>query len=848
MQRLHVPHKRTAWTPVSLALLLLALLHVRLAACAAAATTPAHQASNPNQQQTPSSTCQLVIKSASSRLPAAQLQASLVCSGDLVTIAAHTSISNALKKTAQGVRWDPDGCDNLSCLLTICGASSVQFQGAEVLSVRDQGLDAALCIGGNSKVLFNGGSFSGAFTRQGALLVLGKAQMSLQGTSVANNTGNSTLGGLSMGAGLVVQDDAQVLIAGSHFVGNYAYGSEAATGGGVVVQDSGSITIEDSLFERNEVTAGGFIGFAGGAAVYAEGAATVTVRNTTFVQNSANGSVASAAGAICVMHNTTLRLDHCLFDHNVAVSQHAFGGALAAMNSTVINITDTNFSHNSAFGSSGMASGAGILVGNNACIAMTGGSLVGNFVNGSLVGAGGGACVFENATFQARNVLFSGNKAVSASSKLGALGGGLSCLNTSRCWLDDSVISDNHANCSTAPAAGGGLGAYDQASVKLMRCNVLRNWVKGALYASGGGVFSQSTAGSLMLLRSCIFDDNSAVVYELTGGYAGGGAVGVNGTARVELQGTNFTHNSVAGVAATGGGAVHVNGSVHVSIESCQFIGNWLGGLPGWNVPSLTACGGALGVQGPSVMSVDASLFRNNTVDGMRTCGGAACAMWAGLLRVHNSQFVSNHAAGASLSCGGGICAIDNGTLDVLGTLFDHNQVSGVSNGGGACSATNSTAKIAQSIFRHNTASWAGGAVGLSDGCHTVIQRCSFVNNTATNAETGCGGAVGVGFEAGTLKPAVCSIQGSIFSANSAMGRRGSGGAVYTNNAVLKIIDSAFTDNAAQQGGGLGGSRVSWELASTVFTNHSVPGPGGAIFMIGGLDATLQDCKINHNR
>lgn len=806
---------------------------------AAAATATTRAISDP--QRIPPTTCTLSVKGP----PSSSI--SLACSGPLLTISAHKSITSALRKVAQGVQWDPAGCGNLGCLVSICGSSAAVFQRSQVTDIHNQDLTAALCIGDSSTVVFQGGHFSNITTAQGALLVLGLSKVTLEGTAVVNNTGNNTVGGLAMGGGLVVQEDAQVRIHSSNFSGNRAVGALAALGAGVAVQDRGRVSISNSLFTRHSVEAGGIVGFAGGAAVYAEGDAAIEARGVKFLQNVASGSIATAAGAICVMHNVTLRLESCAFTNNSARSDHAFGGALAAMNSTVVSITNTTFAYNTARGAAGLASGAGLLVGNNARVLMSGGSMIGNLVSGSLVGAGGGACAFDNATLRLQSVLVSGNKAVSASSRLGALGGGLACLNTSRCWLEDSSLADNHANCSTAPAAGGGLGAYDKASVRISRCNVTRNWVKDAQYASGGGVLAAST-GSHMLIEDSTFDGSSAVVYELAGGYAGGGAVGVNGSMTVVLRHTRFIRNMVAGISATAGGAVHVNGSVHVSIESCRFIGNRLAGLPGWNVPNLISCGGALAVQSTSVMTVNASRFESNDVDGMRTCGGAACALWAGDLRVYGSQFVSNHVSGVSLSCGGAVCATDNGTMHVDAGVFERNLATGVSTGGGTCMTFSSSGTVTRSTFRHNTADLAGGAVGVSDGCKAVISQCAFANNTATNAETGCGGAVSVGFEALKQVPATCTITGSTFSSNSASGRRGSGGAIYANDAVLAVKDSSFVQNAAQQGGALGGSGVSWDLANSSFTNHTVAGPGGAICMAGSLHATLTSCSISRNR
>jgi predicted outer membrane repeat protein len=217
-------------------------------------------------------------------------------------------------------------------------------------------------------------------------------------------------------------------------------------------------------------------------------------------------------------------------------------------------------------------------------------------------------------------------------------------------------------------------------------------------------------------------------------------------------------------------------------------------------------------------------------------------------MQLNGCRFEGNQAAGDT-TCGGAVCASKQASMHIEGTAFEANIASGgLSQGGAACTASSSNATILTTTFEHNEVGWAGGAVGVGDGCSTRLCRCVFVNNTATNTEAGCGGAVSVGAEALKDAAAACSIDSSCFFGNSAVGRRGSGGAIYTANAVVKISNSSFVANVAQQGGGLGGSGVSWLVKDTVFANHSVIGPGGAIFISGQLNATITGSNISHNR
>jgi hypothetical protein len=844
-----------------------------------AAATAATAAFKP-QLSHPATICKLSIERSTPLAPTAPftlqqqqqpLQASLFCSGGPpISVAAHKSLADVLKQqqTAKGVTWDPGNCENLGCLLTICGNSSVIFTAPRVVGVQDQRLAAAVCITGNTRVEFQDGLFSRLSTSQGAILAVGAAKVTLLRTSVTNNRANGTLGFVTMGGGLLVQERAEVHIQDCTISGNRADGNVAALGAALAVQDRSRVMVTNSAFADNAaVAAGEGVGYSSGGALFVDGRAVVEVRNSTFTRNVANGTSLGSAGAVNVMHNATMRLVGCRFVGNSARSvATAVGGALIAMNSTAVNITNTTFASNAAHGGSGFGAGGAVFAANGALITVVGGSFVNNFANGSMAGTGAGVVAFDSASLVLHRTAFSGNQVAAVSY---VAGGAIGLYNDTRMVLVHSTVSANYANSSTASAAGGGIGVFDHAAAQISHCNITRNWVKGSGAVAGGGLFSQCTtglpnetgkytlcsaaaggvgiSGTSLVVEGCLFESNSAAAYELTGGFAGGGAVGGQGDGRVTLRGSRFLNNHVAGISATDGGAVYGAGAAVIIIDACEFSGNTAAGIRGYMTPSLVSCGGALAVQEHSSISVNSSSFDSNFVDGIQTCGGAACAINNGTLRIYSSCFVGNSAAGA-MTCGGGVCASGKGLLHVEGVVFEGNQASGVSQGGAACATANSNATIARCMFLSNKAGWAGGAVGVGDGCVVAMSHCAFLNNSATNVEAGCGGAISIGFEALKQDFASCSIDSSTFSGNSAWGRMGSGGSIFTANAAVKISNSAFEGNVAQQGGALGGSGVSWEIFNTSFANHNVIGPGGALFTSGSLNATISHSSITHNR
>lgn len=856
----------------------------------AAAHTPAGvapeaaSAAAPRLEQRPTTVCKLIVQAAGKKGTTSAV--SLSCTGPKITVAAHKSIKPTLTKTASGVAWDAKSCEQLGCLLTICGRSCATFRDASVLGLQDGELSAAVCVSGNSNITFEGGTFSHISTRQGALLVLGSSRVAFKGTKVTHNTAYTPHGFMTMGGGVLVQEQARVRIEGSLFAGNRGNGSLAASlGAAVAAQDKAHVAISNSTFLANTITAPGVFGAAIGGALHAEGFASLEADHVLFHGNAANGSLVSVGGAVSVLHNATLKLAHCTFTNNTARSAaNGLGGAVAAANSTLVTSTNTTFAYNGVVGSGGAGAGGALLAGNDARIVITDGRFVGNWargseaggggavmaadqaelvlsgtqivdnwVEGSLASSGGGIAAFGNATVRLSRVGVVGNGARSGVIDLlvPVMGGGVSCFNSSRVFLADSIVTGNYANSSKGAAVAGGLGVIDQAQMHVVRCNVTRNWAKGAGSSGGGGVWAMQVNGTKpgvatrLVVESSRFESNTVTAFENNAGYAGAGAVGALGDVDVVLLSTEFLNNHVTGVSATTAGAVLGSSSAHVVIKSCQFTGNTVSGIRGFTIPSLVSGGGAVGVQALADVSINGSSFSFNSVEGTQSCGGGVSVMQGGVVHLSASTFVGNHASGHTVG-GGAVCATENGTLHVDLVQFTANFAKGGSQGGAAWLNGNSSAVLSQSNFSSNTAGWAGGAVVVRDGCKAVVKGCTFDNNTASNRALGSGGAIAVGFEG--LDVASCTITGSSFVNNRALGNKGSGGAVHSANATINISHSSFQHNLAQQGGGLGGYGEWWNISNSSFVDHSVAGPGGAIFVSGSLKAMILDSTITHNR
>ena len=190
-----------------------------------------------------------------------------------------------------------------------------------------------------------GGSFSGNKTTSGsvgggAIYVTTNAKLSVGGTTFSENAAQKTEGtGAGKGGAICIANTA----ATSHTIKNATFTANTdALAGGALFIDTKAVEIDGCTFEGNSANGHG-------GAVYATGAATFTVKNSTFEENVLNGDFAGGAiysnatstgnliSATKFISNSTkgsggalywsgtggLAVDKCVFDGNKATAQGA---------------------------------------------------------------------------------------------------------------------------------------------------------------------------------------------------------------------------------------------------------------------------------------------------------------------------------------------------------------------------------------------------------------------------------------------------------------------------------------------------------------------------------------------
>jgi predicted outer membrane repeat protein len=165
----------------------------------------------------------------------------------------------------------------------------------------------------------------------------------------------------------------------------------------------------------------------------------------------------------------------------------------------------------------------------------------------------------------------------------------------------------------------------------------------------------------------------------------------------------------------------------------------------------------------------------------------------------------------------GGALLVNNSFIQVIGCQFLNNAADAQ---GGAVRATSSTLIIDDCLFDSNTATdGGGGAIDCSYGSSPLIKNCRFTLNQAS-----WGGAISCRANA---SPQVIN---SFFQDNEAVGNRGFGGAVFTDNEALPTFTgSTFHRNKARYGGALAcfeNSETNLQNCTLVANESSVEGGG----------------------
>ncbi len=322
-------------------------------------------------------------------------------------------------------------------------------------------------------------------------------------------------------------------------------------------------------------------------------------------------------------------------------------------------------------------------------------------------------------------------------------GGGI--VNAGNLTLQNTVVAGNEA--SAIIASGGGI--FNTGTLTLNHSQVTNNVVDSTESGGTGGGIENVTGGTLLIMQSVVSDNQ---VITSTSLFVQGGGI-----------------DNQAGATAT--------------ISNSTLAGNQANGGPGffdggWGI------GGAINDAG--ILSISGSTISGNQAIGGDNAGIAGLAEGGAI--VLSSSVVNNVPQVA--------------TLIMTNSVIEDNQAVGGTSGGTGF------------IIEGGEAS--GGALEATTDSSMTLVGCTFSNNQALGGGGGIGQAFGGAIDSSST--VAFSISNSTFNGNEAVGGDGPsvsnpftfgegasayGGAIYSSQDPLVVINTSFKNNQAKGGNAL---------------------------------------------
>ena len=396
----------------------------------------------------------------------------------------------------------------------------------------------------NSSFSGNSGGLGGVIHADGGIVSISNSTFSSNSAlnggvvyardgSTVSSTNNTFQNNLASGFGGVYY-----LLYGVDFseVGSTYDSNSSDSNGGVIYANHNvgtflpnTISIADALFESNQAATGSFSSGSGGA-LYVYNRSTVTISNTSFVDN-----VATNGGAMWIVAaNDTVTITDSTFDENTADQSGAIGvmagGSSAA---TDLMISGSSFTDNEALAGYGGAISLG-----STTISQSYGSL------------------------EISNTTFDGNNSNSSSSA----NGGAILVNTSS--SDDVLFSSVLFTENSAHSSGGAVYINGAQDVEITTSRFFNNEASSpASYTRYGGALQISNVESISLDNS-ILCGNSATKFSTLSSY--GGALYAGNVEELSIANVIFQENE----SDANGGALAVDSVDEVSMFNNTFVGN----------------------------------------------------------------------------------------------------------------------------------------------------------------------------------------------------------------------------------------------------------------------------------
>lgn len=454
-----------------------------------------------------------------------------------------------------------------------------------------------------------------------------------------------------------------------------------------------------------------------GGALYLDGneitsSPVTSLSNMVFTDNTATDD----GGAIYSLNDIILRLNNIQFTNNKAST--GYGGAIYTTNQ--LTSDNTNYTNNQAGSTGGAIYTKGRL------------NIDNNIFNDNTATSGGAIYQFEGTSTNIGNSNFTNNKATNTTNgDGGALY--LDTLNTG----SQVTLTNLNFNANDAGRYGGSIYIEgDDTLTNIEITNSTSGDSGGAIFNNNGNLKidnltttnTKSTKGGVIYSKSHLDIKNSLFTLSLADGTTGTGGVIFLETGEIlKVTDTKMYNNT----ANTIGGAIYTNPNSNVEIIRSEFISN------------KADTGGAATISEGSSINIVNTLFQlNNALAATENNvgGGALVISGAGTTSISNSRFINNSAVRRA----GAMYVGKDNSLTLEDSLFENNTANGqlaLNGSAGAIVVENGAyVSIKNTNFNDNSARNKGGAIYINRGASVILDSAIFNSNIATDTTSYGGG------------------------------------------------------------------------------------------------------------